>query len=110
MLHTRGNKIAWLGHAAFRIDTPSGKVILVDPWILTNPLCPEPNKKFERVAGIEGRAEHQRDEQGRHAESGRNRSDHGERGTFLRHTRWRPHRLWRRSGRLRAAAARRAEH
>jgi len=49
MLHTRGNKITWLGHAAFRIDTPSGKVILVDPWILTNPLCPDANKKFERV-------------------------------------------------------------
>ena len=49
MLQTRGNKITWLGHAAFRIDTPSGKVILVDPWILTNPLCPEANKKFERV-------------------------------------------------------------
>ena len=31
MLHTRGNKITWLGHAAFRIDTASGKVILVDP-------------------------------------------------------------------------------
>ena len=49
MLHTRGNIITWLGHAAFRIDTPSGKVILVDPWILTNPLCPEANKKFEHV-------------------------------------------------------------
>ena len=49
MLYTRGNKITWLGHAAFRIDTPSGKVILVDPWILTNPLCPEANKKFEHV-------------------------------------------------------------
>jgi L-ascorbate metabolism protein UlaG (beta-lactamase superfamily) len=26
-------KITWFGHAAFRIDTPSGKVILIDPWI-----------------------------------------------------------------------------
>ncbi|MDB4953273.1 MAG: beta-lactamase [Myxococcales bacterium] len=26
-------KITWYGHAAFRIDTPTGKVLLVDPWI-----------------------------------------------------------------------------
>jgi L-ascorbate metabolism protein UlaG (beta-lactamase superfamily) len=49
MLQTRGNKLTWLGHAAFRIDTPSRKVILVDPWIQTNPMCPEANKKFEHV-------------------------------------------------------------
>ncbi len=49
MLQTRGNKLTWLGHAAFRIDTPSGKVILVDPWIQTNPMCPDANKKFDRV-------------------------------------------------------------
>jgi L-ascorbate metabolism protein UlaG (beta-lactamase superfamily) len=49
MLQTRGNRLTWLGHAAFRIDTPSGKVILIDPWIQTNPMCPEANKKFEHV-------------------------------------------------------------
>ncbi|MGC2269451.1 MAG: metal-dependent hydrolase [Candidatus Acidiferrales bacterium] len=49
MLQTRGNRLTWLGHAAFRIDTPSGKVILVDPWSQTNPMCPEANKKFEHV-------------------------------------------------------------
>ncbi len=49
MLPTRGNRLTWLGHAAFRIDTPSGKVILIDPWIQTNPMCPEANKKFEHV-------------------------------------------------------------
>lgn len=32
-------KVTWYGHAAFRIDTPSGKVILIDPWI-TNPANP----------------------------------------------------------------------
>jgi L-ascorbate metabolism protein UlaG (beta-lactamase superfamily) len=49
MLQTRGNKLTWLGHAAFKIETPTGKVILVDPWILTNPMCPEKDKKFERI-------------------------------------------------------------
>ena len=41
MLQTRGNKLTWLGHAAFRITTPTGNVILVDPWIQSNPMTPE---------------------------------------------------------------------
>jgi len=49
MLQTRGNKLTWLGHSAFRITTPSGKVIIVDPWIQGNPACPEPLKKIEQV-------------------------------------------------------------
>jgi L-ascorbate metabolism protein UlaG (beta-lactamase superfamily) len=49
MLQTRGNKLTWLGHSAFRITTPSGKVILIDPWVQSNPMCPEPLKKFDRV-------------------------------------------------------------
>ena len=31
------------------ITTKSGNVILVDPWIQTNPMCPEPLKKLDRV-------------------------------------------------------------
>lgn len=49
MLKTRGNKITWLGHSAFKITTPSGKVILIDPWLSGNPSCPEALKKPERV-------------------------------------------------------------
>ena len=30
-------QVEWYGHAAFKITTPSGRVLLVDPW-LTNPL------------------------------------------------------------------------
>jgi L-ascorbate metabolism protein UlaG (beta-lactamase superfamily) len=40
--------LTWLGHAAFRLDTPGGKRIYVDPW-LSNPKCPEPEKDVERV-------------------------------------------------------------
>jgi L-ascorbate metabolism protein UlaG (beta-lactamase superfamily) len=29
-------QVTWLGHAAFKIETPSGGVLLIDPW-LTNP-------------------------------------------------------------------------
>ena len=49
MLRTRGNKLTWLGHSTFKITTPGGKVILVDPWVTGNPACPEPLKKFDRV-------------------------------------------------------------
>ena len=40
--------LTWLGHAAFRIDSPGGKRIYVDPW-LDNPKCPEDEKNPERV-------------------------------------------------------------
>ncbi len=48
MLDMHGNKITWLGHASFKITTPSGKVVLIDPWI-SGPTCPENLKKFDRV-------------------------------------------------------------
>lgn len=32
-------QLTWYGHAAFKIETPSGKTLLVDPW-LTNPSNP----------------------------------------------------------------------
>ncbi len=31
--------VTWYGHAAFKVETPSGKTILIDPW-LTNPTNP----------------------------------------------------------------------
>ena len=40
--------LTWLGHATFRLDSPGGKRIYVDPW-LGNPKCPEGEKKPERV-------------------------------------------------------------
>jgi L-ascorbate metabolism protein UlaG (beta-lactamase superfamily) len=33
-------KIKWLGHAGFIITSPEGKTIIIDPWIVDNPLCP----------------------------------------------------------------------
>jgi L-ascorbate metabolism protein UlaG (beta-lactamase superfamily) len=40
--------VTWLGHAAFRVDTPGGKRVYVDPW-LSNPNCPEDEQEPERV-------------------------------------------------------------
>ena len=44
--------LTWLGHAAFRIDTPGGKRIYVDPFLNGNPKCPENEKEPERVDAI----------------------------------------------------------
>jgi L-ascorbate metabolism protein UlaG (beta-lactamase superfamily) len=40
--------LTWLGHAAFRFDTPGGKRVYVDPW-LENPKCPDNEKEPERI-------------------------------------------------------------
>ncbi len=37
-------KVQWFGHAAFKITTPKGKVLWIDPW-LSNPLNPSVNEK-----------------------------------------------------------------
>lgn len=36
----------WLGHATFLFRSPGGKRILIDPWVATNPACPEAAKKI----------------------------------------------------------------
>jgi L-ascorbate metabolism protein UlaG (beta-lactamase superfamily) len=41
-------RVTWLGHAAFRLDSPGGKRIYVDPW-LGNPKCPDSEKEPERI-------------------------------------------------------------
>jgi len=32
--------ITWLGHSAFRLRTPGGKEVLIDPWYTGNPSFP----------------------------------------------------------------------
>jgi L-ascorbate metabolism protein UlaG (beta-lactamase superfamily) len=48
-MNLNGIKLTWLGHSAFRIETPGGKTVLVDPWIMGNPMCPEKEKAVKRV-------------------------------------------------------------
>jgi L-ascorbate metabolism protein UlaG (beta-lactamase superfamily) len=52
--------LTWLGHASFRLDTPGGKRIYVDPWF-DNPKCPENEKDPDRcdaVAVTHGHSDH----------------------------------------------------
>jgi L-ascorbate metabolism protein UlaG (beta-lactamase superfamily) len=41
-------QLTWLGHAAFRFDTPGGKRVYIDPF-LDNPNCPDAEKQPERI-------------------------------------------------------------
>jgi L-ascorbate metabolism protein UlaG (beta-lactamase superfamily) len=41
--------LTWLGHAAFRFDSPGGKRVYVDPFLSGNPKCPEHEKEPERI-------------------------------------------------------------
>jgi L-ascorbate metabolism protein UlaG (beta-lactamase superfamily) len=44
-----GGTLTWLGHASFRIESPGGKRIYVDPFLKGNPTCPESEQEPERV-------------------------------------------------------------
>src|SRR6185436_479839 len=44
--------LTWLGHAAFRLDTPAGDRIYIDPWLNGNPSCPAGELEPERVDAI----------------------------------------------------------
>ena len=44
--------LTWLGHAAFRLDTPGGKRIYIDPFLNGNPTCPADELEPERVDAI----------------------------------------------------------
>ena len=41
--------LTWLGHSSFRIESPGGKRIYVDPFLNGNPKCPEHELEPERV-------------------------------------------------------------
>ena len=41
--------LTWLGHATFRVDTPGGKRVYIDPFLNGNPKCPENEQQPERV-------------------------------------------------------------
>ena len=38
--------ITWLGHSTFVLRSPGGTRIIIDPWVSTNPSCPESAKKI----------------------------------------------------------------
>lgn len=51
--HAQQTEVLWLGQAAFRITSPGGKVIVVDPWLLKNPLTPPHYKSLEALGKVD---------------------------------------------------------
>ncbi len=49
MTLNRDVRIKYLGHSTFLITTPAGKKLLLDPWVQTNPRCPEDAKRIDRL-------------------------------------------------------------
>ena len=46
-------KVQWLGQAAFKITTVLGKVIVIDPWLTSNPKTPEACRKLEALGKVD---------------------------------------------------------
>src|SRR5205085_3312162 len=42
-------KFTWLGHATFRVQTPGGNTVVIDPWLEGNPACPADKKQLDRA-------------------------------------------------------------
>jgi len=50
-----GGKVAvqWLGHAAFKVTSITGKVILIDPYLTKNPKAPEQYKDLKALGKVD---------------------------------------------------------
>lgn len=49
----QGVDVQWYGQSGFKLTTPGGKVILVDPFITGNPLTPERLKDLDRIGQVD---------------------------------------------------------
>ncbi len=45
-------ELLWYGHSAYKIETPKGKVLLIDPWI-TNPANKDGEKQLEELKKVD---------------------------------------------------------
>lgn len=46
-------EVLWLGQATTRITTPGGKVIVIDPWLTSNPKTPANFKQLEALGKVD---------------------------------------------------------
>lgn len=46
-------EVLWLGQATTRITTPGGKVIVIDPWLKTNPKTPAQWKQLQALGKVD---------------------------------------------------------
>ena len=46
-------EVHWLGQATTKITTPSGKVIVIDPWLVNNPKTPAEYKNLDKLGKVD---------------------------------------------------------
>lgn len=46
-------ELLWYGQSAFKLTTPSGKVIIIDPWIQKNPVTPAELKNLDNLGKVD---------------------------------------------------------
>jgi L-ascorbate metabolism protein UlaG (beta-lactamase superfamily) len=66
-------ELTWLGHASFRVDSPGGKRIYLDPFLTGNPRTPDSEREPERCDLIlltHGHGDHSSDAVGIHQRFG----------------------------------------
>ena len=51
-MNLQGNKLTWLGHSTFKIETKDGSTVYVDPWVMNNPMCPESEKDVSKADAL----------------------------------------------------------
>ena len=42
-------QVTWLWRAAFRLVSPEGRIIFIDPWLNGNPMCPTEYKNLDKL-------------------------------------------------------------
>ena len=50
---TKPAELLWLGQSAFRITTPGGKVIVIDPFLTKNPKTPQAWKDLDKLGKVD---------------------------------------------------------
>lgn len=45
----KDTEFTYLGHSTFKIKSPGGKSIIIDPWVKGNPACPENLKEIDSL-------------------------------------------------------------
>ena len=52
--HAQGKaELQWFGQSAFKLTTPGGKVIMIDPWITGNPKTPPEYKDLDKLGKVD---------------------------------------------------------
>jgi L-ascorbate metabolism protein UlaG (beta-lactamase superfamily) len=46
-------ELLWFGQSAFKLTTPGGKVIMIDPWITKNPVTPPELKDLDKLGKVD---------------------------------------------------------